>query len=48
MNQADRTNDFASVEQADAFASDLALAEGMRRAGVVGALRTESPVLAEV
>ena len=35
------THDFPSVEQADAFAHDPALREGMKRAGVSGAPRIE-------
>ena len=35
------THDFPSVEQADAFAHDPALREGMERAGVSGAPRIE-------
>ena len=35
------THDFPTVEQADAFAHDPALREGMERAGVAGAPRIE-------
>jgi hypothetical protein len=35
------THDFPSVDQANAFAHDPALAEGMQRAGVAGAPRIE-------
>ena len=35
------THDFPSVEQAEAFAHDPALREGMERAGVAGAPRIE-------